>query len=338
MPDPGRRHAPAARASARQKRFAGGFIFLSLLFSFAVDAQQYPGRPVRIIVPFGTGAPDTVARLIGPQLSNRLGQPFVVENRPGANGVIGTEAVAKSPADGHTLLIVSTSIVINPSIYKKLPYDALEDLTPVTSICSTEAYILGVNPAVPAHNVRELIALARRPDSRISFGSPGIGNTLHLAGELFNARAGVHTVHVPYKGAGPAITALLANEVQMMFLTPPLSLAHIKAGKIRAIGYTHGKRASLLPEVPTMSEAGVQGMEIDGSWYGLFGPGNLPAEVIAKLHAEVRRAIADPTVRERLGALGLDPVGNAPAEFKAQVESQIKAYAEIVRLAGIQPE
>jgi len=336
MPDPGRRHTVAARASIR--RFAGGFIFLSLFLSFAVDAQQYPRRPVRVIVPFGTGAPDTVARLIGPQLSNRLGQPFVVENRPGANGIIGTEAVAKSPADGHTLLVVSTSIVINPSIYRKLPYDVLKDVTPITSICSTKAYILGVNPAVPAHDVQELIALARRPDSRISFGSPGIGNTLHLVGELFNARAGIQTVHVPYKGAGPAITALLANEVQMMFLTPPLSLAHIKAGKIRAIGYTHRERASLLPEVPTMSEAGVQGMEIDGGWYALFGPGNLPTEVIAKLHTEVLRALADPTVRERLGALGLDPVGNAPAEFKAQVESQIKAYAEMVRLAGIQPE
>lgn len=293
---------------------------------------------MRIIVPFGTGAPDTIARLVGPQLSNRLGQPFVVENRPGANGVIGTEALARSPADGHTLLIVSTSIVINPSTYKKLPYDLLRDVTPITSICSTKAFILGVNPAVPANNVQELIALARRPDSRISFGSPGIGNTLHLVGEMFNARAGIQTVHVPYKGAGPAIAALLANEVQMMFLTPPLSLAHIKAGKIRAIGYTYGERASFLPEVPTMGEAGVQGMEIDGGWYGLFGPGNLPADVIAILHTEVLRALADPTVRERLGALGLDPVGNSPPEFKAQVESQIKAYAEMVRLAGIQPE
>ena len=316
----------------------GGFIFLSLLLSFAAEAQPYPSRPVRIIVPFGTGAPDTVARLIGPQLSNRLGRPFVVENRPGANGVIGTEAVAKSSAAGHTLLIVSASIVINPSIYRKLPYDVLGDLTPITGICSTEAYILGVNPELPARNVQELIALARRPDSRIAFGSPGIGNTLHLVGELFNARAGIQAVHVPYKGAGPAITALLANEVQMMFLTPPLSLAHIKAGKIRAIGYTHKKRASFLPEVPTLSEAGVQNMEIDGGWYALFGPGNLPPEVVAKLHAEVRRALADQAVSERLGALGLDPVGSAPADFGAQVRSQIRAYAEMVRLAGIQPE
>ncbi len=315
-----------------------GSTLVAALLASAVHAQPYPSRPVRIIVPFGTGAPDTVARLVGPQLSRQLGQPFVVENRTGANGVIGTEVVAKSPGDGYTLLIVSTSIVVNPSIYKKLPYDLLKDLTPITSICSTEAYILGINPAVPASTVQELIALARKPEARIAFGSPGIGNTLHLAAELFNARSGTRMLHVPYKGAGPAITALLANEVQMMFLTAPLSLAHIKAGKIRAIGYTHARRASFLPEVPTMSEAGIAGMEIDGGWYGLFGPANMALEVVARLHGEIRKAIANPTVRERLGALGLDPLGSPPADFKTLFESQIRSYAEMVKLAGIQPE
>ncbi len=308
------------------------------LLATGVSAQAYPTKPVRVIVPFGAGAPDTVARLIGQQLASQMSQSFVVENRPGANGVIGTDAVAKAAPDGYTVLIVSASMAVNPSIYKKLPYDVQRDLVPVTNICSTEALILGVHPSVPAQSARELIALARKPDSNLSYGSPGVGNTLHLAGELFNARAGTKMVHVPYKGAGPAITALIANEIQVMFLTPPLSLPHIKAGKLRALAYTGKRRASFLPDVPTMAEAGVPNMEIDGGWHGMFVPANTPAPIVARLAAEVKAALGVALVQERLAALGLEPIGTPPEVFKPFVEQQIKAFAEMVKLAGIQPE
>jgi tripartite-type tricarboxylate transporter receptor subunit TctC len=302
-------------------------------------AQPYPGRPVRVIVPFAAGGtPDIVGRVISQQLAAQTGQSFVVENRPGADGVLGSQQVAEAPADGHTLLVTSSSFVINPSFHKKLPYDVIRDFAPVSNLAATEAYILGVNPGLPARTVPELVELARRPDNKLSFGSPGVGNGLHLAAELFKSLTGTRMVHVPYRGAAPALTGLIAGDVQVMFMTPPSSLTFVEAGKIRALGYTGARRFARLPDVPTLAEAGVPGMEVLASWTGLFAPARTPDAVLARLHDEVGNAVATPAVRERLVGLGVIPLGSAPAEFKPFVAAQVKIVADIVRAAGIEPQ
>jgi len=301
-------------------------------------SQAYPNRPVRIIVPFATGGPDAVARLLGAQLSQQMGQPFVVENKPGANGVIGAEFVAKSAPDGYTLMVTSSGFVTAPSMYKKLPYDTEKDFAPVTNLVENAGVFVAVNSDLPARTLQELIALGRKPDSKLSFGSPGIGNTLHLAGELFNERAGTHMVHIPYKGAGPAVAAAIAGETQVMFSTPPAIIGHLKSGKLRALAYSDTKRHPMMPEVPTAIEAGLPSFQHHGGWFGMFAPANTPPEILNRVHAEVRAAFANTRFRERLDVLGSEPVGNPPAEFKQYVSAEIRKYTELVRLAKIQPE
>jgi tripartite-type tricarboxylate transporter receptor subunit TctC len=304
----------------------------------AVGAQSYPSRTTTIVVPFAAGAPDSVARVMAKELQAQTGQSVIVENRPAANGTVATEAVAKAPPDGHTLLITSASIAVNPSIYRKLGYDVLTDLEAVTAICRTEGYVLALNPAVPARTVQELVVLARDPKHRLSYGSPGIGNTLHLAGELLKARTGIDITHVPYRGAGPAITDLLSGQIQMMFVTPPLSLAHIQSGRLRPIAYTGARRWPVLPDVPTMAEAGVADFVMDGGWYGLFAPAKTPADIVVRLHRNVTMALNAPEVRNAYAALGLDPVGSSPAEFKRFLAEQVRRYAELVAIAKIEPQ
>jgi tripartite-type tricarboxylate transporter receptor subunit TctC len=310
----------------------------SALWPSSACCDPYPSRPVRVIVPFGAGGPDTVARLMAQALAARTGQPFVVDNRPGAKCIIGAEAVARSRPDGYTLLLTSSSFVVNPSMYRKLPYDTLKDFTPVTQIAAAGGLLLVVSPSILAQSVKELIALARAPESRLSFGSPGIGNTNHLTGELFNARAGVDMLHVPYKGGGQAISALLAGDIQVAFASSALSLPYVRAGRLRALAYTGRARASYLPDVPTMIEAGVPDFEVDSGWQGLYVPADCPREIVAKLQGEVQAALGNPQVRERIAALGLEPVGSTPAEFALFVRAEIGKYAEMVRAAGIRPE
>ncbi len=309
----------------------------ALVMCSSAWCQPYPTHPVRIVVGFGSGGPDTTARLIGQQLATQTGQSFIVDNRPGASGNIGANIVAKAAPDGYTLLVASATLANNAAIYKNLPFDVLKDLAPISQIARTEAYIMLVNPSLPLHNVKELIALARRPDSKVSYGSNGVGSGGHLIGALFNARAKTNMVHVPYKGAGDTTTALMSGEIQMMFGTPPLSLPLIKSGKVRALAYDDDKRASFLPDVPTLSEEGIAPSEL-GSWHGLFGPAKLPPAILGKLEAEVRKAVALPEVRDRIQKLGLIPVGSSAAEFKPIVARSVKAASEAVQAAGIKSE
>jgi tripartite-type tricarboxylate transporter receptor subunit TctC len=316
------------------------FVFSSgaLACAGVACAQQYPAKPVRMIVPFAAGAPDVAARILGQQLQSQLGQPVLVENRPGANGVPGTDAVAKADPDGYTLLLVSTSIAINPSLYRKLPFDVLKDLEPVSEVVSGPGYILVVNPSLPVKSVKELIALAKTPGTQLTYGTPGFGNALHLATEMFNTRAGISVTHAPYKGAGPAIADLIGGHIQMMFVTPPLSMPHIRSGKLRPLAFAGSKRWSEMPDLPIMSEAGLDGMVLDGGWYGMFAPAKTPAALLNRLHAEVKRALSVDDVRERYAKMMLEPVGSSPAEFKVAFAEQVKKYAGLVQAAKIEPQ
>jgi tripartite-type tricarboxylate transporter receptor subunit TctC len=297
------------------------------------QAQTYPVKPIRMLVPFPAGGTvDFFARVIAPKLAEALGQPVQVENRSGAGGNIAAEAVAKAAPDGYTVLMGSEIVAINISLYKQLGYDPLKDLAPVT-LAGTVPNILIVNLAVPANSLRELIALAKKPGTKLSYASTGHGTSSQLSSELFKSMAGVDVLHVPYKGGAPAIADVIGGQVEMMFLNMPTGLGQVKAGKVRILGVTSPKRVAQLPDVPTIDEAGLKGFETY-AWSGVYVPSGTPREIIARLNSEIVRILRMPSIREQLAGQGADAVGDTPEEFGRFTRAEIAKWAQIIKISG----
>jgi tripartite-type tricarboxylate transporter receptor subunit TctC len=300
------------------------------------DAQSaaYPNRPVKLVIPFPPGGPlDIIGRLIAQKASEDWGQSVVVDNRPGAGGNIGADLVAKSPADGYTILMGALSThAVNPSLYAKMPYDATKDFAPISLVAITPN-VLVVNASLPVNSAKEFIAYAKANSGKLSFGSGSNGSAGHLAGELFKVDTKTDIVHVPYKGGAPATQALLAGDTQFMFDNLANAMPHVKAGKLKALAVTTAERSKLAPDLPTMAEAGLPGFDIS-TWFGLFAPAGTPKDVIAKWNAEVVKILNSPDMRERLTAQGAESAPTTPEQFAALIQSEIPKYARIVKISG----
>jgi tripartite-type tricarboxylate transporter receptor subunit TctC len=317
-----------------------GLTAFILAFSLAgsAQAQTYPNKPIRILIAQAPGsATDVISRVVGNQLSATLGQPVVVEAKPGAGGVLGADAAAKSPADGYTLFMANNSTHgSNPAVYPKLPYDAVNDFAPVAFVASVP-YVLVVDPSLPAKNVQELIALAKSQPGKMNYASAGNGSTHQFCAELLKSMAGLDIVHVPYKGSPPAIAGLLGREVSLMFANVADIGSQIRSGKVKPLAVTTAKRAASLPDVPTMSEAGLPGFEIV-SWFGLLAPAGTPAAIVARLNAETNKALARQDVQQTLGAQGLEVAPGTPEQFAAHIKSEIAKFTKVAKTAGIKAE
>jgi tripartite-type tricarboxylate transporter receptor subunit TctC len=307
--------------------------------AFAAEtAQDYPSKPIRLVVPFTPGgSTDILARVIGMKLTEAWGRQVVIDNRPGAGGNIGVDLVAKSPADGYTLVMGHIGTFgVNPTLYPKLPYDPIKDFQPITLVALVPN-MLSVNPALPAKSVKELIALAKAKPGTINFGSGGNGSAAHLAGEYFKLMTKTEITHIPYRGTSPAVTDLIAGQIQMIITGVPPTLNFVKTGKLRALAVATSKRLPLLPDLPTISEAGVPGYEAT-QWYGVLAPAGTPKPIVAKLNAEMAKAIKGPDVREKLAADAAEPVGNSPEEFGAFIKKEIARWAPVIKASGARPE
>jgi tripartite-type tricarboxylate transporter receptor subunit TctC len=313
-------------------RLALGIACVALGASASAAAADYPTRPVRLIVGFPAGGPtDILARLVGAQLGERLGQQFVVENKPGAGSNIATEAAINSAPDGHTILVCASANTINATLYKKLAFDFVRDTLPVAGLARVPNALL-VHPSVPATTVPEFIAYAKANPGKINMASSGNGTTVHLAGEMFKAMAGVDLVHVPYRGSQPAVTSLVAGQTQVMFGDIPVSIGHIQAGTVRIVAVTTATRLDLLPAVPTIGET-LPGYEAN-AWFGFVVPKGTQADVVAKLNREINAALADPKIKTRLAELGTSAIVATPAEFGAFIASEIERWAKAVKSSG----
>jgi tripartite-type tricarboxylate transporter receptor subunit TctC len=311
---------------------------LLILFAGALaHAQDYPVKPVRVIVPFPPGGPnDLVVRPLAPKLQEWLGQPFIVDNRAGANGIIGSEVVAKSPPDGHALLVISSSFTINPSTYAKLPFDVLKDFAPISSLATSDI-ILVVNPTVPAQTVKEFVALTKARPGKLNFASSGNGGSLHLAAELLKMTAGIDIVHVPYKGAAIALSDVIGGHVDSMFIAAPGALPQLKAGKVRVLAVASARRPPSLPDTPTFAEAGWPEVKVD-SRYGILTAAATPAAIVGKLQATVAKALAASDVRERFAAIGLDPAPMTSQEYAAYLRDDVQRWRKVVAAAKLAPQ
>jgi len=295
---------------------------------------QWPVRPLRIIVPQSAGgSTDFTARLVAAKFNEFLGQQAVVDNRPGAGSIIGTDLVAKANPDGYTILVVASSITLNPTLHKKLPFDPIRDLAPVT-VLSAFPNMLAVHPSLPAKSVQELIALAKAKPGQINYGSSGAATGTHLSAELFKLMTGTDMVHVPYRGGAPAVTALLGGQVQLNFATIPSVLPHVRANRLRALGVTTAKRSPAAPEVPTIAEAGVPGYD-HGPWNGMLLPARTPATIVNRLNAASAKAIHLPDVKAALAQEGAEPVGNRPEEFGKMIREETVKWAKVIKAANI---
>jgi tripartite-type tricarboxylate transporter receptor subunit TctC len=311
---------------------------LTMLVSGTAFAQAYPTHPIRMVVPFsaGAGVTDIMARLVGQHLSASFGQQIVIDNRPGAGGIPGTEVVAKAAPDGYTLLMTNVALAVNLFLYPRLPYDPVKDFTPVTMVNSAPL-LLVVHPSIAAKSVTELIAYAKSHPGQLNYGSGGVGSTPHLSGELFKSLAGIDVVHVPYKGGAPALSDLVGGQLSFMIENMPGTMPFVRAGKLRALAITSPQRSPLEPALPTMAESGVPGYEVIG-WNGIVAVKGTPPAIVAKLNTEVVKILRAPEVRQRLAALGAEPVGNTPDEFGAFIRAEMARWGKIIKEKGIRSE
>ena len=312
-------------------RFIAGLVLYGL--AGAVFAQAYPNKTIRMIVPFAAGGPtDVMARSVGQKLTESWGQPVVIDNRGGGGGNIGSDIVAKATPDGYTIGMVIVSHAINASLYSKLPYDPVKDFAPVT-LAGAATIVLVAHPSVQAKSVKELIALAKSKPGKIDWASPGTGTPHHLAGELFKTLTGIDMVHIPYKGAAPALVDLLGGQVSLAFVSLPAALPHIKAGKLTALGVSGPQRSAVAPEVPTIAESGLPGYELE-NWYGVLSPARTPREIVTKLNGEIVKILQTQDVKERLNGQGFEIRTSTPEQFAAYLKSEIVKWAKIVKASG----
>lgn len=308
---------------------------IAALAALPAAAQNYPSKPIRILIAQAPGsATDNISRVLSGKLGERLGTSFVIEARPGAGGTVGTEVASRAPADGYTLFMANNSTHgANPAVYRKLPYDAVKDFSPIILIASTP-YVLSVHPSLPVKSVKELIAMAKKLPGELNYGSAGNGSTHHLSGELLKTMAGINMLHVPYKGTTPALTGLLSGEVSVVFFTVVGIQPHVKSGKARALAVTTLKRASLMPQLPTMAEAGLPGFEVT-SWFGLLTPAGTPAAIVNRLNAESVKVLALPEVTGALKKLGFDVVGGTPEQFAGHIQREVAKFTRLAKATGI---
>jgi tripartite-type tricarboxylate transporter receptor subunit TctC len=324
-------------------RSALAFACVALLHAFDAAAQKapdsreaWPIRPIRLVVPFPPGgATDTNARVIAKEVESVLRQPLVIDNRGGANAIIGSDLVAKATPDGYTVMHISVAFAINPSTRKEMPFDTARDFTPITNVIVGQGSLLAVNPAVPVKSVADLIALAKK--EKLSFSSPGVGNVLHLITAGFSKRAGIDMLHVPYKGAGPALNAILGGEVQVMVVPPIIAAPHLKSGRLRPLGYSGAARLPLIADVPTIAEAGLPGFQMDTGWHAWFAPAKTPPHRIAQIYAALKKSLEVPSVRDFLLAGGYQPIADPPAVFQKNFVEDLKRWGELARVAGVKP-